>query len=344
MKFFNIDLHISVIKDIKTIFENLGHTVDNYSLSSHNWIMGFKEFKSKTLNKNNWIKINDEMCAAFYSEFKDELEKYDGFIVTHTPVFAKLYEKFNKPIIVVASTRYEFPYSFDKEKWESLNYYLKTNKNIILISNNLFDKNYCELFLNKEVPLIESLCEYTNAAYTGKNDSFVIFTKKEIKKYLYAKNLINKETLGNYSWQDLCNQKAIIHIPYNISTMSFFEQYYANVPLFVPSQKLLMELYETEISPLSEISYMRIHNFGSKSLFNLDKDPNNWKNKEIISEWIKHSDFYNFKNVQYFDNLFDINLLEDFDFFKISEKMREENNLRKIKIYDCWKEVIDAIR
>jgi len=344
MNFFNIDLHISVIKDIKTIFENLGHNVENYSLSSHNWIMNFSELKSKALNKDNWYNINDEMCESFYKEYKNKLDKYDAFIVTHTPIFAKLYEKFNKPIIVIASTRYEFPYTFDKNKWNSLNIYLKTNKNVLLFSNNMFDKKYCELFLDKEVSLIESLCEYTNTKYTGEIDDYIIFSKKNIDKYIFNKNIIKKESLGVYSWQDLCERKAIIHLPYNISTMSFFEQYYANVPLFVPTKNLLMNLYDSDVSTLSEISYMRVHNFGSTSLFNIEEDPNKWNEKENINKWINYADFYTLENVQYFDNLYDINFLDDFDFSNISKKMTEENNERKLKVYTSWKDVIKNIK
>ena len=40
MKFFNIDLHISVIADIKKIFTDLGHEVDDWSLSGHAWAFG----------------------------------------------------------------------------------------------------------------------------------------------------------------------------------------------------------------------------------------------------------------------------------------------------------------
>jgi len=35
MKFFNIDLHISVIADLRRIFNDLGHEVDDWTLSEH---------------------------------------------------------------------------------------------------------------------------------------------------------------------------------------------------------------------------------------------------------------------------------------------------------------------
>jgi hypothetical protein len=171
MKFFNIDLHVSVVEDIKTIFSSLGHEVDSYSLSSHDWVFNRVPKRPEIITVNNWMNIDDELCDRFYEHYKHKLDKYDGFVVTHTPVFSKLYQKFNKPIIVVASTRYEFPYTFNKDKWVSLNNYLNNNKNIIIISNNRFDKKYCETFLNKDVAFIESLCDYTKAQYQPNNEA-----------------------------------------------------------------------------------------------------------------------------------------------------------------------------
>ena len=36
--------------------------------------------------------------------------EYDGFVVTHSPVLCRLFERFNKPIILVNSCRYDQPY------------------------------------------------------------------------------------------------------------------------------------------------------------------------------------------------------------------------------------------
>ena len=105
MKFFNIDLHISVIEDIKTIFNDLGHQVDSKCISSHTWVLGRSVDKVDIIGQNNWANICPKMCDDFYERYKDELSEYDGFIVTHTPSFSLLYERFNKPIITVASTR-----------------------------------------------------------------------------------------------------------------------------------------------------------------------------------------------------------------------------------------------
>ncbi|MAF35772.1 hypothetical protein CL622_01495, partial [archaeon] len=125
MKFFNVDLHISVIEDIKTIFHDLGHEVDSKCMSFHTWVFNRTVDHVDGIDQNNWRDISPEMCDRFYDRYKDELSKYDGFIVTHTPCFSLLYEKFNKPIITVASTRYEAPFTDDYSAWDSFNSFLR---------------------------------------------------------------------------------------------------------------------------------------------------------------------------------------------------------------------------
>jgi len=341
MKFFNIDLHISVIADIKNIFENLGHQVDSLSLSGHSWVFGQQNNLTKVINQTNWQQIDDEMCNAFYNEYKNELDKYDGFIVTHTPVFSKLYEKFNKPIICVASTRYEYPYTFDKQKWESLNSFLINNKNIIKISNNKFDKNYCEIFTDTEWKLIPSLCDYIGNKYTGTKSQSILFSKK--KKF---EKLINKESLGRYSWEDLFSYKSIVHIPYNYSTMSIFEQYTANVPLLFPTKEFTTRLFLENLS-MTEISYLQVFNKQPESTLNIFGDPNVYNNISTFSDNLDLADFYDLESmpyITYFDNENDLNhILKNLNFADISDKINYKNVERKEQIYKLWGDVLNGL-
>jgi hypothetical protein len=42
--------------------------------------------------------------------FRTELTKYDGFVITHTPVFARFHENFGEPVILINSCRYDQPF------------------------------------------------------------------------------------------------------------------------------------------------------------------------------------------------------------------------------------------
>ena len=75
MKFFNLDLHISVIADIKKIFNDLGHQVDNWSISGHSHIMGRPIDKVDIINQHTWRNIDQKLVDQFYHRYKDVLEQ-----------------------------------------------------------------------------------------------------------------------------------------------------------------------------------------------------------------------------------------------------------------------------
>jgi hypothetical protein len=344
---FNIDLHISVIEDIKYIINVLyGEKIkitDN-SISGHAWVFNKSKENIDIVNENTWKNINDDMINAFYQRYKDELSKYDGFIVTHTPVFALLYEKFNKPIIIVNSTRYEQPYSFNNDinSWEKLGkklYELYIKKQGIFISNNKADQEYLKVATGIESTLIPSLCLYTNASYNPITEKYVVYNNFNIPE---KSNIINKCNLfGNkYTWRELYSQKGIIHIPYEVSTMSLFEQYTANVPLFIPSKNYLKELIKQGLKFQSR--YNRIYgNFSYPEKLKESLSDETW-----IDYWVDKSDYYdteNFNHITYFNNNEElVCLLEKTNTNEISNKMKNHNAIRFEKVYKMWKKIIDT--
>jgi hypothetical protein len=344
VNFFNIDLHISVIADINNIFQQLGHSVDINYLSNHCWVFNKQPNNSFCVNQFNWQSINPEMCDRFYKENKEKLDKYDGFIVTHIPAISLLYEKFNKPIIFVSSTRYEYPFTNYVERWQWFNNYINENKNIIPISNNLYDKWYCEQFTKREFQHIPSLCEYTNSKYLGRNGKNLLSSK-----YVNINHpeIVNKNLIGRYDWKDLSDYRSIIHIPYNVSTMTIFENYTSNIPLLFPSKRLTLELSSNNLT-MSELSYNQVLGLNSKSTIDFSDviDPNDFKSTELINKAIELSDFYNdnMREIITFDNPNELfNLINNLDFNEISLKMKNHNIERKESIINDWKKILQKL-
>lgn len=339
MKFFNIDLHVSVIRDVREIFKELGHEIKTLSLSGHNWVFENEKIESPDIiNIENWKNIDSNLCEKFYERYKEELDEYDGFIVTHTPYLAKIYEKFKKPVIIIASTRYEYPLTNDKKRWEEFNKYIETKNNFFLIANNKFDKKYCEMFINKSFKLIPSICSYTNSKYNPKKQKGLIYSKSRLN---FPKTFFDQKIdIGKKSWEEIYSYKYIIHFPYNISTMSIFEQYYANVPLIFPTIKFSQKLLESGWNLYSEVSYRQVLNLSPKSLFNIKDDPNYYSLENIL-KCLKYADFYDFKNILYFDSFEDLEkIINNNNFIETSEKMKIENKQRYEKCKALWSEVI----
>lgn len=329
MNFFNIDLHISVIADIKKIFKKLGHNVDDKCLSGHAFVMGRQtDTIGLGLTNNNWqILLNKSFCDRFYDRYKDELKGYDGFICTYPPSFALLYEKFNKPIIIQAPIRFEAPFQNKPDELKTFIDFLQNgidNKQIIPICNSLYEKKYCEKFTDREWKLIPNICDYTNINCMGTGNTFLLYSRQNIICN-HNKVMSSRQYLGhNYTWSKLNNIAGAIHLPYNISTMSIFEQYTGNIPLLFPTPEFIIELYNKGLA-LTEIS---------------------WNHNKLDSiDWIKLADFYNeewMPYIQYFESFNHLEqMVNNANSIELSNNMRTFNYERKEKIYNLWKDVLN---
>ena len=67
MRFFNIDLHVSVIADLKNIFGKLGHSVDDKCLSGHSFVFNRTRNSVDIINPSNWKMLDKTMCDSFYN-------------------------------------------------------------------------------------------------------------------------------------------------------------------------------------------------------------------------------------------------------------------------------------
>lgn len=351
MKFFNLDLHISVIEDIKIIFNNLGHEVDSLSISDHNWIFGREPAKIDVINKNNWQNLDKDICNRFFDAYKNKLIEYDGFICTYPPSFSMLFERFNKPIILQIPIRYETPFFNDPVKWNEFNVFLQKNITIgkvIPIANSEYDKQYFEFFVKKECDLIPNICDYTNTTWNPTKNKFLYSGRLPIN--FKEDSVEDRNKLHMYKWEDIASYKGIIIIPYNCSTMSIFEHYTANIPLFCPSKEFMKLLYSKHNNfVLSELTWNKTKNLkqGSRIDCERERDPNMYDNYEIMNKWIELSDFYNTEwmpYIVYFDSFEDLEQkMKTVNLEEVSNNMKEFNVIRKQKIYDKWNKVLEKI-
>lgn len=388
LRFFNLDLHISVIADLKYIFEHLGHEVVDWSISGHTWVFGRKRDQVEVVNQSTWLGLDQTMCDDFYRRYREVLAGFDAFIVTHNASFALLYEKTGKPIIVDNTTRYENPFTTSLEKWQWLNDYLTRevdNGRITIVSNNRGDEYYLRHFTGIASQVIPNLCMYTKAQYRGHQNAFILVSRIQpallhrriqrvlnwahavmprmadrlfayfqekrqplIRSKFLHQLLLNKTDAlkDGFSWQFFYDFKGIIHIPYQVSTMSIFEQYSANVPLFFPSKKFLFELHtQFPDKVLSDLSFYQVHRLNTSSL--APDDPNNIANDEIVKRWIDLADYYdelNMPYVQYFDSFEHLeSLLREVDCREISEKMRAFNQQRIDQVFRDWEKILTQV-
>ena len=330
MKLFNLDMHISIVHDVKHIFQNLNHTVDSVNLSGHTWVNGEKPGKNKVVNVKNWKKIDQKMCDNFYRKYKRKLKDYDAFILSYPPAFALLFEKFQKPIITIACTRFDYPLKAENLNWllEGMQR-LKKNGQLFPVANNLLDKHYCEEWLGFEWQHISSLCDYMETYYRPEHKQFISWQRADLDLKEINSIDTNFSIRKRYNRLDISKYLGVVHFPYNLSIMSAFEQYFQAIPLFFPSLNFQMQLFRDDSRMLSEILF-----------------PNSLLT--FSSNLIKLADWYDRSNMPY------VNFFESYEHLKhllissklseISELMQNSNALRKSKVYSQWDRILEEVK
>jgi hypothetical protein len=319
-----MDLHISVIADFKNIFPNF--EIIDWCMSGHSWVFNRSTFKPQHIDSSNWININEEMILSFQNHYDQFLDEFDGFICGHPNGFAMIFEKYNKPIIMINSCRYDLPFCISKD-YNMLKLYKncleRLNKKglLIAVSNNKVDQLYTKIDCNIDTIHIPSLCEYTGIKYNPKRCTFLCYHGNFPKHHL----ITNKSELGNpFQWSDISEFRGIIHIPYEISTMSMFEHFTGGMPLFFPSKKYILE----------KVNITTISNYWGERL------PSELSYFSDISNYIELADFYEvFKspNIYIYDSFEHlIELLENFEWKDDSQILSEYKKNIKYK----WNDII----
>ncbi len=359
LRFFCLDFHGSVSADVKSIFEELGHEVviwivPTSGVSNSRWTLGYEHDPVEIVDYFSWLYSSDQkIYQQFYEKYKDFLDQFDGYIAAYNASFALFYEKTNKPIIIINAVRYEIPFTDKPELKSWLDNFLieGVNRNkLFIVANNKGDQKYLEYYTGIKGEVIPSLCQYTNAHYSGKKKSFICqpsvrnsqFADYVQKKYI---KMISNDLTRPYNWQDLYDYKGIIHFPYQISTMSIFEEYSANVPLFFPSKTFLAQLRKKSQEILNEVSYFHLFHFIPPPT--TLGDPNNLSDPNVIKFWIDHADFYDKENmpyIQYFHSFEHLEqLLKTVDVEMISRKMKKYNQKRKALVLKKWKFLLKKV-
>jgi hypothetical protein len=317
-----MDLHISVIADFKSANSDI--EVIDWCLSGHAWAMNRAQDCPKYINPTTWKDLNFDMIRKFQNEYDSFLATFDGFITGHVPAFAMIYEKYNKPVLMINTCRYDLPFCFTKNTvmLEQFHECLERMKNRIqIVSNNRGDQAYTLAGTMIQPLYNPSLCLYTNARYIPIRDTFLCYNgDSAIHPLITQKNSIELP----YQWQYITSFKGIIYFPYEISTMSMFEHFTAGCPMFFPSKTFLRQSCT----------------FQTISMYWGEHIPNSLKEFSNLDVWIEKSDIYDVfrsPNTYYFDSMEHLFLLLE-TFHYIDDGEFRSRHIQTTK--ENWKDII----
>ena len=321
MKFFCMDVHISVIEDFKKVCPHI--QVVDWCMSGHSWVLNRQQDRPLIINASTWRNIDLDMIANFQRRYDGFLQQFDGFIVGYASCFAMVYEKYNKPIILLNAVRYDVPFCWSRNQRMLVDYHiclhkLNASRRLIAVSNNKADQLYLQKGAGISSLYIPSLCDYTRVHYSPSKSTFLCYHGSTPEHPLVTQ----KAQLPHpHSWNDITTYRGIISFPYEISLMSLFEQFTMGMPMFFPSKT-----YWKENPGIQSISaYWQ----------NL---PSSFEELRDLNTWIDLSDVYDTfqsPNTYYFDSIPHLFALLD-SFVYVDDRLQREERASSIR--STWKQ------
>lgn len=322
------------------------------------------------LNKNNGMNPSEETRQKFYNFYKEkkEMSLVDAFVCFHPASMCEIYMAFNRSIIVIASTRYELG-RFQADQWKAWNDNLKkiaSDPKNLVAANNMYDVEYIRYFTGLRVTLLPSLCKYTNLRFNPSRKEFLIAPiralafepifintlRHTLRQHQKDENMIVRvrDIYKHYSYSDLTKHRAIIYVPYQVSTMSLFEQYRMAIPLFFPSLDLLTQ-WHLDYGVITERSWCNVLHRrkcnGSiiPGVLSDTPDPNDDYSYIAVRHWLKYADFYRWPHIIYYDSLDDlIKKLTSTNFVEVSKNMKLYNKRVQKRLMVKWGNVLQRIK
>lgn len=291
---------------------------DGKAATGDAWPSTLGEFDSSVPLLRGPIGASDEIINKIKAS-------YDMVITSHCMRYPLHFVETGLPLIHVNSTRFgnelttnDFYFSDLKARLEKV---IRSGQ-LRVIHNNAADKWYFEEYMKgvKQFPVIPSLCVSplrfriedrekpfliwdTRFHLTNTTDSSIMRTirtllgpaaKATSELSIEKRCFLDDDMLEDY--------RAVIHIPYNISTMSYFEQAAANIPVWIPSPAYLEKIL-ADPAQRSELSWFCFRTEATRS--GAERPDQVW-DPAVIHEYVKRSDFTGFRNALFFDSVEDL--------------------------------------
>jgi len=319
--------------------------------------------------------LDPALIPQFYEVYKNDpvMQSVDAFLCYDPPAICELYEPFNKSLIVIATNRYYITRQSNK-RWKTWNSnlvrYASDPRNVIA-ANNRYDVEMIRYFTGLTVKWIPNYAGYTMTTYNPSRRGFLLskrrvneefdwlfldqFRKacKHLNRVLPIPELIRvNDRYPTYHYTDLSAHLGIVHLPYQVSTMSIFEQYRMNIPLFFPSKELLLR-WSIEHWVVRErtlpwlVRDPRQFTFPPHPSQQHIPSPNDNDDAEAMKYWLQFADYYTLPHITYFnstDHLAEIlqRLTVD-DLKAISRRMKKFNEQFRQKLLNEWKIILQTV-
>jgi hypothetical protein len=367
------DFHISPVADAKNLLAPFNVRFIDKSLSGHCHLTSSCQTNLRVINSENGITLDpcpNEVKKKFFNAYScdKEMHSVDAILCTHACSMCEMFMPFNKPLIVIASTRYEIG-RYTADRWMEWNRNLERIASVfgnVVAANNKYDLEYMKYFTAlKNIELLPSYCGYVTAVYSPVRPEILVAPGRGVDLELFHQLRQKGKARGlnfrklsamypHYEFPDLAAHRAFVLLPYQVSFMLFFELYRMSMPMFVPSPRLLTAwhierrvLHERTwgsalYSQPQKGSAIPRHPQSSSALYS---DPNDDFSSSAVLEWVSLADFYVFPHVVQFDSFDELmEIIQITNLTEISSQMQVFNVAQKSLILEKWSLILSNIK
>ena len=323
-----------------------------------------------TMTPNN-LTLTDDYLRSLVTHFEqDSTLLHVTHIVCFRPcLVCKFLDRLNKPLIIIASNRYEEGVDTVKD-WQYWNLFLQDMEVIsgnVVAANNHYDMEYMRYYTGVNPMYLPNACSYIRHMYEPSGNVFAVApmdSDKKMSKWfletlraaLEKRNFLGGVPKVEYcdslfmtlSNEEISKYRAIIYVPQQVSIMNMCQHYQLGVPIFVPSLELLTT-WHVDYGVVNDKTLPRTKRFiknkhiiptsipgASKHFYpNDDLDANN------IRFWLRFADFYQWPHIlQYesFDHL--VYQMQSTNLRHVSNEMQEHSSTLVYDLQVKWTEIL----
>jgi hypothetical protein len=315
---------------------------------------------------------------AFFSAYApgggggDLLAGSDAMVCSHPTGMCEVAMPFNRSLLLWATTRFEQGRERSAARFGGFVRNVRAMAALpgsAVLANNMYDAHYVRYFTGLPVTYLPSLCAYPGVVWAGGGgagggggplrvlvhgyrphrgnvglDAFLAPLRAAAGDAATFTEL--RAALGeDYAYSALAGAAAaILHIPYQVSVMSFFEHYRMGVPILAPSLGLLTQWHMAHgmVSERTWDTVLANAPAGGSVLPrhpDADEpfDPNDEHSEEAVRWWLQWADFYVFPHVILFDSWADAAAkLAAADLAAVSAAMRAFSEAQEREVKEQW--------
>jgi hypothetical protein len=353
MKVLISDYHAGCQLWQHALLTELGHTAVINSFSGHQFLIEDAKKQDLTPRSKQLIPVYNIQPVV------ESVGEFDTAVISFPPKAIDLYKTttFKKPTILNCGHRLHIHTRQDPTFVKDLVERVKRNE-IILCSMSKYDTEYIRHYTGITPIQLEVACFHLP------RDLIYKPTRKEILiSPVHASSVLPfasvaqmnsmaggelkfsnvKDLYPKYTYYDLMNHSACVLFPYSVFAISMIELYESNIPMFVPTKRLLLETgLMNDVSvyplygPLEEMKRIDTphpdspHRFSPNSLQQEDKE-----------YWLQYAYFNTKENIIYWDSPADLFAkLKSTNLQAVSDCMKIENDRHRATQLENWKIVL----